>query len=78
MNLLVTMKSCQVKIVNNGGVYHYSHLHTPLKGGPSDLGTKIFTNIQKDHPYTPKAFEFSFIKTQLSKAIRQQEKIESY
>ena len=26
-----------------------------VKDGPSDFGTKIFTRIQKNHPYTPKA-----------------------
>ena len=26
-----------------------------LKGGPSDFGTKIFTKILINHPYTPKA-----------------------
>ena len=27
-----------------------------LKGGPSDLGTKNFTKLQKNHPYTLKDF----------------------
>ena len=31
-------------------------LITELKGGPSDLGTKIYKNTKKNHPYTPKAF----------------------
>ena len=30
-----------------------------FKGGPSDLGAKIL-QIPKNHPYTPKAFWFSF------------------
>ena len=58
---------------------HRECLVFQLKRGPSDLVTKIFTKIlKKTHPYTLKAFSFSFIKLQLSKAIRQQEKLEIY
>ena len=48
-----------------------------LKVALQILGRK-FTKILKNHPYTPKTFWFLFIKPQLSKAIRQQEKLEIY
>ena len=37
---------------------------TGIKGGPSDLGMKILQKLQKNHPYTPKAFWFSSIEPQ--------------
>ena len=49
-----------------------------FKGGPSDLGTKILQKYKKNHRYTPKAFCFTFIQPQYTKAIRQQEKLENY
>ena len=41
-------------------------------------GRKLYKNTKKNHPYTPKAFSFSFIKPQQSKTIRQKEKLDNY
>ena len=52
-------------------------VYTRLEVALQILERKI-TKIQKYHPYTPKAFYFSFIKPQYSKAIQQQVKSEIY
>ena len=44
-----------------GGILNSNQRTDSPEGRPSDLGTK---NLQKYHPYTPKAFYFSFIKPQ--------------
>ena len=66
---------CCIKIDSRTKLY-MSYLG--VKGGPSDLGTKILQKILKDHPYHPKSLLIFIRETPVVENIRQQEKLKNY